>query len=189
MERTVPRYSYGAKSIVEDCRSIDVLKWHRLGYLNSSRWFSWKWTRDGETTATIQVETNRHRVTLNYRYRSNGDEWNDVSQNIPVDWSPCRFGGARPWFVCAVHKNGRYCGRQVSKLYGGGKLFACRHCYGLAYASQQESSRGRGLQKAQAIRQRLGGSASVMDPFPEKPKGMHWRTYDRLHRRYAKSES
>jgi len=26
----------------------------------------------------------------------------------------------------------------------------------------------------------LGGSASLMDPFPARPKGMHWRTYRRI---------
>ena len=34
--------------------------------------------------------------------------------------------------------------------------------------------------KAQRIRQRLGGDGSLGEPFPEKPKGMHWRTYERL---------
>jgi len=31
-----------------------------------------------------------------------------------------------------------YCGRSVNNLYGAGRLFACRHCYQLAYASQRE---------------------------------------------------
>jgi hypothetical protein len=57
-------------------------------------------------------------------------------------------------------------------------------CYVLAYASQQESSLHRGLGTAQKIRMRLGGSPSMMDPFPDKLKGMHWRTYDRLRRLY-----
>lgn len=38
----------------------------------------------------------------------------------------------------------------------------------------------RALRKAQIIRQRLGGSGSLGDSFPDKPNGMHWRTYDRL---------
>lgn len=38
----------------------------------------------------------------------------------------------------------------------------------------------RALSKAQKFRQRLGGSLCTDDPFPEKPKGMHWRTYGRL---------
>jgi len=185
----MPRYAYGAKATVEGCRSIDILRWHRLGYLRSPRWFSWQWSCDGENTASIQVDTTIHRVTLKYRQRSYGEEWSDVSQDVPLDWTPCRFGGERPWFVCSVWKNGRYCGRKVTKLYGAGRLFACRHCYGLAYASQQESARQHGLQKAQAIRQRLGGSASLMDAFPERPKGMHRRTYDRLQRRCESAES
>ena len=38
------------------------------------------------------------------------------------------------------------------------------------------------LLKAQNIRMRLGGTASIIDLFPFKPKGMHWRTYERLQR-------
>jgi hypothetical protein len=59
-------------------------------------------------------------------------------------------------------------------------LFACRHCSRLAYASQQESAHERGLLKAQRIRVRLGGTANMLDDYPEKPKGMHWQTYERL---------
>jgi hypothetical protein len=100
---------------------------------------------------------------------------------MPIWWE-------RPWFVCSVSCNGAYCGRQVTRLYGAGRLFACRHCYRLAYASQQESIHQRGLWKAQKIRMRLGGSASLADEFPEKPKAMHWRTYDRLCRLHDVAE-
>jgi hypothetical protein len=27
---------------------------------------------------------------------------------------------------------------------------------------------------------RLDGSGNLLDPFPKRPKGMHWRTYRRL---------
>jgi hypothetical protein len=77
----------------------------------------------------------------------------------------------------------------VAKLYQRGKLFACRHCHGLAYASQQESSNQRGVYRAQKIRTRLGGSVSMFEDFPDKPKGMHWRTYDRLRGRYDMAEA
>jgi hypothetical protein len=38
----------------------------------------------------------------------------------------------------------------------------------------------RALHKAQAIWERLGGSANMTEPFPERPKGMHDDTYMRL---------
>jgi hypothetical protein len=175
------RYAADGKNTVEGCRSVDVLEWHRLGYLRSPRWFSLAWSRDGEQVASIKVETQRHSLTLKYQSRSWGEDWSNV-QRIAVEWTPCRFGGERPWFVCSVAANGVYCGRRVTKLYGAERLFACRHCYRLAYASQQESAHRRGLGKSQKIRMRLGGSPNMLEEFPDKPKGMHWRTYERWRR-------
>jgi hypothetical protein len=63
-----------------------------------------------------------------------------------------------------------------------GRLFACRHCYRLDYASQQESAHQRGLGKSQKIRMRLGGSPNMLEKFPDKPKGMRWRIYERWRR-------
>ena len=37
------------------------------------------------------------------------------------------------------------------------------------------------MHKARRIRQRLGGSANLMEPFPSRPKGMHLSTYLRLY--------
>jgi hypothetical protein len=35
---------------------------------------------------------------------------------------------------------------------------------------------------------KLGGSANLTEPLPERPKGMHWRTYSRLYIRAAGRE-
>jgi NAD(P)-dependent dehydrogenase (short-subunit alcohol dehydrogenase family) len=50
-----------------------------------------------------------------------------------------RFRGTGVTANCLHYSGGRYCGRRVAVLYGAGELFACRCCYGLAYASQQEA--------------------------------------------------
>ena len=65
--------------------------------------------------------------------------------------------------------------------------FACRHCLGLAYGSQQEPVRERGIVTARKIRMGLGGGESLTEAFPEKPKGMHWRRYSRLRRRHTQA--
>jgi hypothetical protein len=116
-------------------------------------------------------------ITLLYRHRSGlGGEWEDVQEPVPLSWTACNFGGERPWFVCP----GAGCGRRVALLYGPGRYFLCRHCYELVYESQREDKMYRALRRAQKIRKHLGGSAYMMEPFPEKPKGMHLNTYMRM---------
>ena len=99
---------------------------------------------------------------------------------VSLAWTRCHYGGQRPWFICPGVVNGRVCGRRVAILYGAEWYFLCRRCYDLTYESQREDLPTRLISKAQKIRRRLGGSAGSVEPFPAKPKGMHWRTYDRL---------
>jgi len=47
--------------------------------------------------------------------------------------------------------------------------------------------RERGIETARKIQMRLGGGESVTEAFPEKPKGMHWRRYNRLRRRHGQA--
>jgi hypothetical protein len=68
----------------------------------------------------------------------------------------------------------------VAKLYLGGRYFACRHCQQLAYQSQREAPYERMARRANAIRERLGWQYGIFEPPEGKPKGMHWRTFERL---------
>ena len=136
------------------------------------------------------MRTELDAVILVYRSRSWGaTEWKSIEQRVPITWTPCHFGGRRPWFICSVYSSGRYCGRRAAVLYGAGELFACRRCYGLAYESQHEPQRLRGLSLAQKIRTQLGGSPFLLEPFPPKPKGMHMRTYLRIRARGHAAET
>ncbi|SDY53906.1 hypothetical protein SAMN05444340_11022 [Citreimonas salinaria] len=94
---------------------------------------------------------------------------------VTLDTTRCNLGGARRWFLCPA----RGCGRRVAVLYGG-KVFACRHCYGLAYPSQSESASDRAARRADRIRERLGWEPGILNGYGGKPKGMHWRTFERL---------
>ena len=135
----------------------------------------------GILSCSIQVRTEENAVIFLYRVQSFlAAEWKPVEQRVSITWTPCHFGGQRPWFVCATHLSGKYCGRRVAVLYLAGEVFACRKCYGLAYASQQGGLLFRNLRKSQSIRMRLGGNPDPFAPFPAKPRRMYQRTYRRL---------
>jgi hypothetical protein len=180
----------GGRATCESCMSIDVRRWHREGRLRAGQHFSWSWTCSGEPSGSIRVRTEWDAVVLMYGSRSWGaSECKSIEQRVPITWTACHLGGQRPWFVCSVYCDGSYCGRRAAVLYADGELFACRQCYDLAYASQQETAMHRGIGQAQKIRMRLGGSANLCEPFPEKPRRMHWRTYLRLRARAEAAEN
>jgi hypothetical protein len=174
-------YRFDKKTTTDECHGVDVRYLHRNGLLKPGSWFSLRWSRGSRETGSIRgvVEGSDRpeRVTLLYRHRRGLDgEWEDVREPVELAWTACNFGGEKPWFICP----GTGCRRRVAVLYGPGKYFLCRHCYDLSYQSQRDDRVYRTLHRAQKIRERLGGSANMMEPFPEKPKGMHWKTYERL---------
>ncbi|PLY12834.1 MAG: hypothetical protein C0631_15915 [Sedimenticola sp.] len=170
------RYWYwGAKDTTDDYRSIDVRRWKRDGLLTPNQAFGWQWSRFGEVVASIRVRTEAGRVILNYRHRSGSEEWKDESYPILLDWTACNLGGERPWFRCPA----RGCGRRVAILYGGG-IFACRHCYQLAYPSQRETDYNRMARRADRIREKLRWEPGILNGNGSKPKGMHWNTFEKL---------
>jgi len=169
------RWHFGANDTTDDYRSIDVRRWRRDGLLDAHQSFGWQWSRHGEVVASIRARTEPDRVILTYRHRSGGSDWKDESYPVYLDWTPCHLGGQRPWFLCPA----RGCGRRVAILYGGA-IFACRHCYRLAYLSQRETDDDRAARRADRIRERLGWEPGILNGNGLKPKGMHWRTFERL---------
>lgn len=169
------RRHQGGRDTTEDSRPLDIRKLQRAGLLIPGRSFWWQWTVNSRPVADIRVQVEIQRVVLIYRYRcGNDDIWHDVEQPVLMDHTPCTYGGTRCWWVCPS------CSRRVAILYGHGKLYACRHCYRLAYASQREAADDRARRQADNIRRRLGWPAGIANPDGDKPKGMHWRTFERL---------
>ena len=115
---------------------------------------------------------------------SPNSEWESLDYPVRLQTTECNFGGVRYWFTCPAVG----CSRRVAVLHQGGKIFACRHCYQLAYKSQRETPGDRGHRGANNIRRRLGWPVGIAFPGGGKPKGMHWKTYWRLfaeHNEYA----
>ncbi len=168
----------GWKSKVEDCRSLDVNRLHREGCLASGYSGGWQWTRDGERVANISMHSTGQTLTLAFRVQQNGGDWQSIQQPIPLAFTPCRFGGLRPWFICPGIVSGKRCERRVAKLHAGGAYFLCRHCYQLGYASQSEREFDRLLRRANKRRTALGGGPGTGSMIALKPKGMHWKTYE-----------
>ena len=188
-------HRWNTKALVASCLTLDVRRFHQAGLLHpdglpSSPVYQCSWQYDtGEQQASIGVQVGRDRVTLRYRYRDSDGEWQDVTESVSLSWTSCNYGGRRPWFRCPGVTNGVYCGRRVSKLYIRQRYFVCRHCYRLVYPSQRVAVADRPMRRTQNIRMRLGGSGNLLEPFPRKPKGMHWQTYWRLWDKARKAET
>jgi hypothetical protein len=99
-----------------------------------------------------------------------------ISYRIWLNWSRPRYGGRRYWFCCPGS------GERALKLFLplGGHRFLSREGYRLGYACQREARSDRLMRKARKLHRALGGDGAALgqDP-PGKPKGMHWRTYER----------
>jgi hypothetical protein len=177
---TLGRYS--SKNTISYHRQLDIRYLRRKGMLRPGGWASLTWSRTDKVIGSISIRTELDRIVLRYRHRDHDEDWKDEEYPVFLDSTRCNYGGERFWFLCPA----RGCSRRVAVLYSG-STFACRHCYRLVYDSQREQPSSRALSRAQAIKEKLGGSPA--DDFPDKPKGMHWRTYNRLCEEFEEAES
>jgi hypothetical protein len=181
------RPSGSGRQKVEEHRSIDVNDLQLKGCLKPGWSGSWEWKSDGERVAWILLRAEEDLLRLSYSVSIRGGDREQVKEAVRLARVSCRFGGTRPFFICPG-LNGSGCGRRVTKLYGAGLYFACRHCYRLAHASQSEGASDRSLRRANKVRERLGGALGMAAEFPSRPKGMWRRTYERLRKQARNAE-
>lgn len=127
----------------------------------------------GEDRGSVGVVATARGLILQYVVRHQGEQPEEVTEQINFGYTRTNFGGQRQWLLCPE------CERRCGKLYGVGR-FKCRRCLRLTYATQYQSRVDRAIYKSQDIRRRLGGSVDVTQAFPPKPKRMRWATYERL---------
>ena len=91
-------YRFDKKTTSDECQTIDVRYLHRNGLLQPGRSFFLRWSWAGRQTGSIGgVTHDDDRVTFFYRHRRGmGGDWEDVKETVPLEWTPCNFGGERP---------------------------------------------------------------------------------------------
>src|ERR1700722_1081764 len=126
--------------------------------------------RGEEEVAAIRVEMlERGQIVLKYKY----EQSEEIVDRIKIVYGRYHFGGNRRWFICPD------CERPKVILYCR-RYFRCRTCLSLAYRSQKQSALNRSLSRVAARRRKLGGSGSLVEPFPTRPKRIRLKTYSRL---------
>ena len=163
--------SHATKVTTDELPALDIRWLAREGLLDG-RMHAVSWTsRRGEQSVLLRGD--HERVTLLHALPRADGTSREVRERLPLVRTPCHLGGARAWFSCPG------CGRRVAQLFGGETGFRCRYCLRLAHGSTRESSGERLLRRADRLRERLGGHAGLGN-LPDRPRGMHRRTYYRL---------
>ena len=160
----------GKKATTDAAMRLDIRWLRKSGYLVPGRGNTITYSIRGEKTGSIGCGmVDETQLVLAYRNTGPDGETQDVQELIPLEWTPCNYGGKRPWMRCPG------CGRRVAVLYGVSVYFRCRHCYDLSYQTRQESFADRQLTKAHAIRKRLGSTDTLNVSLWSTPRPKHMR--------------
>lgn len=170
-----------AKLPLEIVPRVDVRDLKAAGVLidGDATWFGFR-SPSGRMLGEANVEI--HGESLLVRYTRTGDSEQHV-QLITLVGQPCYYGGYRTLLKCPD------CERRVVALYCTHRIFRCRHCERLTYLSRRKQAHERGLMMAQDIREKLGGSRNLLEPFPVRPKNMHRAIYEKFRRRAQEFEA
>jgi hypothetical protein len=183
------RHPWSSRDTVEDFRDrtigIAIADWVKRGLVQPGNAGRLEWpAEDGRPAASLGVwivlQADRLQARLKYQVQAGWapENWpqedTDIEEVVMLARSGAGLRGHSWLFYCPG------CGRRVAELYLNEAYFRCRKCCGLGYRSQRETREDRGLEKAARIKQQLGGEGDLDEPFPERPKGMRRRTYERL---------
>lgn len=154
-------------------KCVPLMKEAKRDYIESSI----SWTDGGNIGIVIYPD----KLITGY-YSGSESEREEVRDTFLFDAVPNNYGGTeRIYFLCP------YCGRRSRYLYLHQRHFKCRICARLNYRSQQ-ATKGTDA-SAYKMRKLLRDKFKVSEDLapidavcyiPERPKGMHMSTYNRL---------
>lgn len=171
-------YRFGTKALLSELLSLDMRDFTKWADLNTWEWATLNWTSGHGRKSSVGYEVKPGQgVRLFYTHAKT----EKLDYLVRVTSTPCNLGGVRYWWLCPS------CGRRCRVLYGS-KYFVCRKCNPGAYYETQKNKDllTRIDNELTAIRRKLKAKKTLAttERLPDRPKGMHWRTYMRLAKRY-----
>lgn len=180
--------NYGWRPHIESALCLDVGSMFkcsalRVGTETSGRW---QWSCNGEKREAVgyraSLTSDGGELRLSYTWETSGLP-RDVTCLVRLSSMPLQYGGRRWYMHCP------YTQQRVLKLYKFSNIeqFCSRASIRPlpTYASQRVSGSDRIISQRWAIRRKMGDTFSDLFGEPYKPKGMHWRTFERYAERDA----
>lgn len=160
---------------VESQYWLDASDIKRRGLMQPGYSFQLYWkSSDTRPAPSICVYGGADSIALSYSWRCGDGPWQAHTERVALRHVPRNFGGEESYFLCPK------CARCVKRLYCGGIRILCRTCHGLVHASTQERGDGRAIRRVRKLRRRIGADLGVESLIGPKPKGMHYRTFERI---------
>ena len=185
MRREVKSHSTGEMVTrrADHAAHIDVAELNRLGvmHIGAQMDINWSYQRTADERAMRHARLKNKSGGLEIRVSLGpiSGHRRIATTLVPFVQTQNRFG-VRRWFLCPVCT----CACRIVYLE---HAISCRKCQKLTYDSQYESAWERSVRRLLKLRNRVGGSRSLLDPFPQKPPTMRWKTYFRLQSQYMVS--
>lgn len=170
-------YRFGTKALLGELLALDMRDFTKYSDLNTWEWATMNWSSGHGHKSSIGYQV---QPGVGVRLFYTVGETDKLDYVVKVTTTPCNLGGVRYWWLCPR------CGRRCRVLHCN-RLFVCQRCSGTYYETQKnKDTLTRIDNELTAIRRRLKAkkTLTVTDRLPDRPKGMHWRTYMRLSERY-----
>lgn len=170
------------RSTTESCKTLDVRQLKRQGWLRPGCSGIISWMANAEPLGSINFQCSNDSLALTCQYLATGDDWEHSCQTLAITTTPCNYGNDREWFICPR------CDQRCAIVYGPSYLFYCRRCSQLSYNSQNLGVQDN-LYKRKHQLGRLIFEVYRNGIGWQKKKGMHWKTFNRLHADYQRIEA
>jgi len=164
----------GWKPKSEQSCKIDIRHMNKNGMLRAGVSSRWGWSCADNSLGEARITSLGSKLIIQQKNKLQASV-----QHISLTWTPCNYGGQRPWFLCPM------CKRRVAILYLTAESFSCNRCSNITYYSRCESPLDRLLRRKQKIYKRISSDDDWNLGFFYRPKGMHKKTFDRLIDEYS----